>query len=69
MPESTFVPDPSNPLAQGAMSAYSHAMQTYALSQISSLDASQIYEISDRVSDGIPQFKGPDHPPIAAEAK
>ncbi|CDM29083.1 unnamed protein product [Penicillium roqueforti FM164] len=73
MPESIFDPSPGNPLAQSAISAYTHAMQTYTLSQISSLDPSKIHEISDRVSDDISiigvLFKGPGHPPIAAEAK
>ncbi|KAJ5340274.1 hypothetical protein N7541_009499 [Penicillium brevicompactum] len=72
MPVSIFDTSASNPLTQSAMKAYTHAMQAYTLSQISSLGPSEIHEISDRDYDDVPTigvlYQGPG-PPIAAETK
>ena len=66
MPVSIFDSSASNLSTQNAMEAYTHAMQAYTLSQISSLDLSEHHEISDRVSDDVPTnsvlYQGPGPP-------
>jgi hypothetical protein len=55
MPVSIFDPDYCTTLTQNAMDAYAHAMQAYALSQISVLvGLSENNVTSSRVSDSIP---------------
>ncbi|KAJ5413645.1 hypothetical protein N7509_000272 [Penicillium cosmopolitanum] len=63
IPLSIFNTSASNLSTQSSMEAYTHAMQTYTLSQISFLDLSEHHEISDRVSDDFPTknvlYQGP----------
>jgi hypothetical protein len=72
MPLSIFDPDASNLSIQSAMKAYTHAMQTHILSQVSSLGLSEKHEISDRDSDDVHTSgvlcQGPG-PPNAAETE
>jgi hypothetical protein len=72
MPVSMFDSNACTTLTQSAMEGYTHAMQAYALSQISSLDLSEDFEISDKDSDDVPNkgvlYQGPG-PPNAAETE
>jgi hypothetical protein len=71
MPISIFDYSATNSSAHNAMEAYTHAMQAYALSQVSFFDLSENFEIRDKDSDDVPTkgmlYQGPG-PPDTVEA-